>query len=128
MDQLCCGLPPLAVRGLARQHECLRKPDQVVAIGDGSVAKEALILRHSEGRHRSGRVTTIGIDLHTQLILLPAVVLNLPIEDVARYERFGVSFGTYQRGFGSDPLSISQFTLHRNLETCRWILPGLKSS
>ena len=65
------------------------KPNKVVLIGDGSVGKKILIRRYCERKFHVGLVATIGIDTNPQLALLLAVVVKLPIGDMARQERLG---------------------------------------
>jgi small GTP-binding protein len=76
---------------------------KVVIAGDGTVGKTSLVRRYCEGKFRSARVATIGVDFYTQRVRIPLgsseeTVVKLSIWDMAGQERFGVVRSGFYRG------------------------------
>jgi small GTP-binding protein len=76
---------------------------KVVIAGDGTVGKTSLVRRFCEGKFRSARVATIGVDFYTQRVRIARgsdreKVVKLSIWDLAGQERFGIVRTGFYRG------------------------------
>jgi len=76
---------------------------KVVIAGDGAVGKTSLVRRYCEGKFRSARVETIGVDFYTQRVRIRTFgggeqVVKLSIWDMAGQERFGIVRSGFYRG------------------------------
>jgi small GTP-binding protein len=109
---------------------------KVVIAGDGTVGKTSLVRRYCEGKFRSARVATIGVDFYTQRVRIARelgqeAVVKLSIWDLAGQERFGIVRTGFYRGSRAAALvyDVTSLTSLGNLK--RWrdevheAVPGL---
>mmetsp|Transcript_58971 Transcript_58971/g.97490 ORF Transcript_58971/g.97490 Transcript_58971/m.97490 type:complete len:320 (+) Transcript_58971:35-994(+) len=87
-------IQPLRAPALSVSSPCSTEQDgkpgaKVVVVGNSGVGKTSLLLRFAQGHYNGATRSTVGIDLHSQLIDLPdGGTLRLQLWDTAGQEQF----------------------------------------
>lgn len=71
---------------------------KVIISGDSNVGKTSLIRRYCEGQFDESRITTLGVDFQTKLVMVGDTQVKLSIWDVAGQEKFQTFRDTFYRG------------------------------
>lgn len=71
---------------------------KVVIAGDENVGKTSLVRQYCEGRFETSRISTIGVDFQTKVVVLPDGEVKLSIWDMAGQDRFEVVRAGFYRG------------------------------